>query len=104
MDAVGGGRVIGLIAAQVDSCAGSGDKLVSVRKTVGERKRIGRLRVVVGGESVDLFDVEYGIALHERDFSLNVLAGAVGFRSGETISKNDEGTMLALADLRTHLL
>ena len=34
LDAVGGGRVIGLVAAQVDSCAGSGDKLVSVRKTV----------------------------------------------------------------------
>ena len=31
VDAGGGGLVIGLIAAQVGSCAGSGDKLVGVR-------------------------------------------------------------------------
>lgn len=35
LDAVGGGRVIGLIAAKVNGRAGGGDKLVSVRETIG---------------------------------------------------------------------
>jgi hypothetical protein len=39
LDAIGSGRVIGLIAAKVDGCAGGGDKLVRVRETVGERER-----------------------------------------------------------------
>lgn len=88
--AVGGGRVIGLIAAKMDGRAGGGDKLVSVRETVGERERNGRLRVVVRGKPVDLFDVEDGIPLHEGNFTVNVLAGAVGFSLDDAIGIDDK--------------
>jgi hypothetical protein len=87
----------------VDGRAGGGDKLVSVRETVGERERRDRLRVVVRGESVDLFDVEDGVALHEGNFTRNVLAVAVSFDLGDAIGIDYKRPMFALADLRTHL-
>lgn len=71
---------------------------------LGERQRIDGLRVEVRGKSFDLFDVKHRVALHAWNGVFNGLALVVGFCLGETIGKDDEGTMLALADLCAKLL
>lgn len=68
LDVVGCRGVISLTAAEADGGTGGGAKLVSLGETFGKRERICRLRVEVGGEAFDLFNVEYRIALHEGEF------------------------------------
>lgn len=50
-----------------------------------------RLGVVMSGQALDLLDVEHGVALHEVDFTVDLLAGrTIGFLARDGIGINNE--------------
>lgn len=70
----------------------------------GLRRRIG-LGVVVGGQVVDLFDVEDGVAFQVGDFSFDLFAGRfVRFGLLEAVGVHHEAAVLALADMAAQFL
>ena len=87
-------------AAVADGCAGRGEELFRVRDALhGLAARRG-LRVVVLGQAVDLLDVKNGVALHERDRALALLAGVrVGLGADDLVGIDDKTAVLALADM-----
>src|SRR6202035_4703626 len=57
------------------------------------------LRVIVFGQAVYLLDVKDGVALHERDSALALLARVrVGFGADNLVGVHDKAAVLALAD------
>ena len=59
--------------------------------------------VVVLGQAFDLLDVEDGVALHEGDLALDLLAGVVVLGFGDGVRVDDERAFLALADMGVEL-
>ena len=55
------------------------------------------------GQPFDLLDVKDGIALHEGNLALDLVAGAVVLGLGDRVRVDDERALLAFADVRVKL-
>ena len=74
LDDIGGGSVVGHVAAVTDDHTGGGEELLCA---LDQRELLGLglgLGVVVSRQAPDLGDVEHGVGLQERNLSFDVVA------------------------------
>jgi hypothetical protein len=64
----------------------------------GEGRGLG-LGVVMRRQILALLGIEHGVALHEGDFALGLLALVIGLGAGDAVGINDQLAGLALADM-----
>ena len=58
----------------------------------------------IGSKPLDLLDVAHGVALEQRDFALDILAGlSVTLRARDAVGVDHEAALFALADMRVLL-
>ena len=55
------------------------------------------------GQAFALLGVEHGVALHEGDFALDLLALVVGLGAGDAVGIDDELAVLALPHMPAQL-
>jgi len=99
LDEVRAWRIVGLIAAMPEHSAGVGEKPF---RFLDQLKRLAfglRSNLILFRQAFDLLGIEHAIAFHEGDFPLDVLALVVGLGLGEAVGVDDQGAVLALADV-----
>ena len=70
-------RVIGAVAAVLQSDGDMLEEFLGARDALNRRKLAFGLGVVDFRKTVDLLDIEHCVALEERDFALDILTGVV---------------------------
>ena len=100
LDGVGTGGVVGAISAVADHA------FVAAKNSSAWVMRFDRREfafdpgVIMSGQTLDLFDVEDGVAFEERDFALGVLAGGVVMLGPlDGVGVDDQRSLFALADM-----
>ena len=101
---VGFERVVGTVTAVPDISARGGEEGLGGFVAFDPLGHLLGGRVVVLGQTVDLFDVEHRVALHERDRDLALLAVVVGLGLAELVGIDHGLTFGAPADLAPELL
>ena len=86
-----------------DVSAGAGKEPLGVRDPLDRVRRLLGLGIVGGGQAIDLFGVEDGIAFEEGDSVLFLLTVIVCLAAGEGVGVDDERSFLAAADLAAQL-
>ena len=101
LDVIGREAEEGAVSAVTDFSFGGGEegfRMFDARDRI--EHRLGELGVM-GGQAVDLLDIEDRVALHVGDGLVDLLAGGfIGFGSGERVGVDDRLALLALADMR----
>lgn len=83
LDIVHGRRIVCLVAAVPNDCAGIAEELVGVTDALDRaQERFGCAMIVVR-QAVDLRHVEHRVRFKERNIALHLAAVAVGLRLGE---------------------
>ena len=90
-------RIIGLVAAMPDKGTGVAKEPVSVFEALDGIDLRDRAVVIMLGQTVDLFDIEYIVGLQERYLPIDLAASSIVLGLREAAGKNDGGTGLALA-------
>jgi len=83
LDVVGYRRIVGLRPAMANNGAGIAEEAIGILNPLDRIESRFRTMVVMVRQTVDLVHIEHGIRLQERDFPVDLIAIAIGFRLGE---------------------
>src|ERR1700733_8646629 len=98
LDDVVRGAVVCAISAMTDYRTNRGEELLRVLDASHRIKLRISFRIVDSRQTIDLFNIEYGVTLEERDFTLDLVAGLfIGLFASDRISIDHKRSLLSLA-------